>query len=202
MKTLLYYLIQVITCSGILYGYYHFFLRNKKFHIYNRFYLLIAATISILLPFLNIPVYFSANEANSSFVLKTITSISSNNIAEPVSTPVDIKNNSISTGGLLFSCYILISAAMVVRIAFSLKKVRQIKKKYHVQKLNTIYFVNTNEPGTPFSFFRWLFWNQKIELRSKKGEQVFRHELFHIEQKHSLDILYMETLPKVFWINP
>src|SRR5215510_11009281 len=109
MKSLFYYLIQVITCSGILYGYYHFFLRNKKFHIYNRFYLLVAATISFLLPFLNIPVYFSASEANSSFVLKTITSISSNDFSEPVSTPVPLKSNTVTTGDLLFCCYIIIS---------------------------------------------------------------------------------------------
>src|SRR6185369_15655077 len=107
MKSLLYYLLQVMMCSGVLYGYYHFFLRNTKFHIYNRFYLLVAATIGFLLPFLNIPVNFSASEANSSFVLKTITSISSNDFSEPVSTPVSLKSNPVTTGNLLFCCYII-----------------------------------------------------------------------------------------------
>jgi N-acetylmuramoyl-L-alanine amidase len=98
--------------------------------------------------------------------------------------------------------YVLISVIMIARIMFSLEKIRQMKKKYTIQKLNTIYFVNTTEPGTPFSFFRWLFWNQKIELKSEKGEKVFRHELFHIEQKHSFDILYLEFLTIIFWMNP
>ena len=163
MKSLLYYLIQVTACSGILYGYYHFFLRNKKFHIYNRFYLLIAATISILIPFLNFPVYFSPSETDSSFVLKTITSIPSGDFTESSALGVtSIKNNPLNTGSLLYCCYILISIVMIIRIALSLKRIRQIKKKYTAQKLNSIYFINTNEPGTPFSFFRWLFWNQKI----------------------------------------
>ena len=203
MKSLLHYFIQVIASSGMLYGYYHFFLRNKKFHVYNRFYLLIAATISILIPFINIPVYFSASETNSSLVLKTITSISSGGFNEPsFSTPLATKNNFLNTKTVVYFCYILISFILVVRIIWSLEKIRLIKKKYTVQRLNAIYFVNTNEPGTPFSFFRWLFWNQRIELKSEKGEQVFRHELFHIEQKHSLDILYMELLTTIFWINP
>ena len=204
MKSLLYYLMQVTVSLGILYSYYHFVLRNKKFHIYNRFYLLIAATISILIPFLNIPVYFSASETNSSFVLKTITSISSNDFAEPVSSsiPIQIKNSFFSISNLVYYCYALICVIMIIRILFSFERIRQLKKQYTVQKLNTVYFVNTNEPGAPFSFFRWLFWNQKIELRSGKGEQIFRHELFHIEQKHSLDILYMELLTTIFWINP
>ncbi len=202
MKSLLLYLIQVITCSAILYAYYHFFLRNKKFHVYNRFYLLIAATLSILIPFLDIPVYFTIGQTNGSLVLKTITSISSSDFTESSSAPVSIKNNSISGSSLLCYFYILIAIAMVARILVSLEKIRQIKKKYTVQKLNRIYFLNTNEPGTPFSFFRWMFWNQKIDLRSEKGEQVFRHELFHIEQKHSLDLVYMELLTTLFWINP
>ena len=203
MKSLLYYLIQVITCSGILYGYYHFFLRNKKFHVYNRFYLLIAAIISIMIPFLNVPVYFTANETNGSFVLKTITAISSGDFIEPVSTaPVPVKNRYFNAKGVAYCFYILISIIMLARILFSLERIRRIKRNYPVQKINSIYFVNTAEPGTPFSFFRWLFWNQKIELRSERGEQVFRHELFHIEQKHSLDIIYMELLTTIFWINP
>jgi len=203
MKSLLYYFIQVIACSGILYGYYHFFLRNKKFHAYNRFYLLIAATISILIPLVHIPVYISDSGTNSSFVLKTMTSISSGDFTEPSSSaPVAITNMFLNKRALLYLFYILISVIMLVRIIWSLEKIRQIKKKYVVQKLNAIYFVNTNEPGTPFSFFRWLFWNQKIELKSEKGEQVFRHELFHIEQRHSLDIVFMELMTTILWINP
>ncbi|HEV7780069.1 MAG TPA: M56 family metallopeptidase, partial [Chitinophagaceae bacterium] len=69
-------------------------------------------------------------------------------------------------------------------------------------KIGAVNFVNTEEPNTPFSFFCWMFWNKKIELNSSKGEQLFRHELFHIEQKHSHDVLYMELLAAIGWINP
>ncbi|MES1219636.1 MAG: hypothetical protein ABUT20_29315, partial [Bacteroidota bacterium] len=82
MKSLLYYLLQVIIASCILYSYYHFALRNKKFHQYNRFYLLAAFVISILIPFLNIPVYFTNTETDSSFILQTLTSISSSGMGE------------------------------------------------------------------------------------------------------------------------
>src|SRR5687767_4083857 len=77
MNQLLFYLLQVIAASGLLYGYYHFALRNKKFHRYNRFYLLMAVVISSLIPFLNIPVYFSANGTGPSVVLQTLQVISS-----------------------------------------------------------------------------------------------------------------------------
>ena len=36
---ILLYITKVFIASGILFGYYWLFLRNKKFHHYNRFYL-------------------------------------------------------------------------------------------------------------------------------------------------------------------
>ena len=45
MKATLLYLLQVIIASGLLYGYYHFFLRNNRFHQYNRFYLLLSSVV-------------------------------------------------------------------------------------------------------------------------------------------------------------
>jgi len=76
MHALLSYFLQVSICSGILYGYYHFFLRNKRFHQYNRFYLLGSLVLSLLVPLLNIPVYFTEAEKESSVVLNTLVSLS------------------------------------------------------------------------------------------------------------------------------
>ena len=81
MKTIAMYIIEVVISSGILYGYYHFFLRNKRFHQYNRFYLLLAAVICICIPFLRIPVYFNAEEAKP-ILLKSLMGFSSDGFDE------------------------------------------------------------------------------------------------------------------------
>src|SRR5690348_9746981 len=73
MTSLVYYLIQVIVSSGILFLYYQAFLRNKRFHQYNRFYLLGTVIVSIIIPFLRIPVYFTHEESASSIVVRTLT---------------------------------------------------------------------------------------------------------------------------------
>src|SRR5688572_23240232 len=205
MNQLLYYLLQVIAASALLYGYYHFALRNKKFHRYNRFYLLASVMVSILVPFLNIPVYFTTEETNSSFVLHTLTVISSPASKLPIIDPIakeEIQTNWFTLATILYAAYTFTAFLVLVRILCSLKKIRSIANNNPVEKLGNIKFVNTNEPGTPFSFFRWLFWNRRIELQSEKGEQIFRHEIFHIQQKHSLDILFMELFTVVFWLNP
>jgi len=205
MNQLLFYLIQVIAASGLLYGYYHFALRNKKFHRYNRFYLLMAVAISSLIPFLNIPVYFSENEIGSSAIIQTLQVISSPASNEAASTVLYTEaatSSWFTREEMIYLFYFLVLSFFVVRVFISLNKIRFIIKRNPAEQIDKIQFVNTDEPGTPFSFFRWLFWNRKIELHSEKGEQIFRHELFHIQQKHSWDIIFMEFISTIFWINP
>ena len=60
----------------------------------------------------------------------------------------------------------------------------------------------TDEAGTPFSFGHTLFWNVEIDIDSTVGRQVFRHELFHIRQRHSLDLLLMKVVLIVCWPVP
>ncbi len=203
MKILINYLLQVVIISGLLYGYYHFFLRNKKFHQYNRFYLLAVTVLSLSIPFLNIPVYFdtAGNDIQSTLVSLDVISISS---LEEQSYALSVTNPAGTINWQLWFIliYSLISVLFLFRIFFSLSRIRRIIRDNEVQQLDVIHFVNTDEPGTPFSFFRWLFWNKNIEISSEKGQQILRHELFHINQKHSHDSLYLEILTVIFWINP
>ncbi len=204
MNPLLSYGIQVIIVSGLLYSYYHVVLRNKKFHRYNRFYLLAAAGLSVLIPLLNIPVYFSEAETESSVVYNTLRVFATTETDEGVTVYAGVPNKTswFTTAHIFQLVYITIAIVVLLRVIFSLMKIRRIIRQHPVEKIENISFLNTDEPGTPFSFFRWLFWNRKIELNSEKGEQIFRHELFHIEQKHSLDILFFEFLTVAGWFNP
>src|SRR6187455_801521 len=129
MNSLLFYMLQVIAASGLLYGYYHFALRNKKFHRYNRFYLLMAVVISSLIPFLNIPVYFSANETESSIMLQTLQVISSPAVEEAISPALQTKfvtSTWFSAERLVYLFYLLVISFFLIRVFISLNKIRFI----------------------------------------------------------------------------
>ena len=206
MNNLVLNLIQVILASGILFGYYWIALRNKRFHQYNRFYLLAATGLSLVVPFLNIPLYFSNAEADSSFILRNLANnpdpgmVISNDLP---ATPLPLAaENWFTLPHILLLVYILVGLLILGRVLLSLLSIKKIIRKYPAERIGDIRFVNTEEPGTPFSFFRWLFWDKKIELRSSKGEQIFRHEMYHINEKHSSDTVFMEIVNVLFWINP
>lgn len=205
MKGLLFYGLQMLLASGILYGYYHLFLRNNVFHRYNRFYLLAATLLSVTIPLLDIPLYLSSTGDDPSVVWQTLSAISPGetdaNLSLTAAAPVT-HGFRLDPVFLTRVIYIVIAALAFSRILLSLARIRRIARNNPVEKQGNIYFVQTTEPGTPFSFFRWLFWNRKIDLDTEDGQQIFRHELFHIRQGHSRDILFMELLTAVFWINP
>jgi hypothetical protein len=81
---LLAFLIKAIFISGVLYAYYFFFLRNKQFHQYNRYYLLLSLALSIILPFVKIPIFIEAT-GSQNIVYHTLNVITVDGFEEPTS---------------------------------------------------------------------------------------------------------------------
>ncbi|MGB4843786.1 MAG: M56 family metallopeptidase, partial [Ferruginibacter sp.] len=63
-------------------------------------------------------------------------------------------------------------------------------------------FVNTNDDSTPFSFLKYIFWNSSIDMNTITGRQIFKHEVAHIQEKHTYDKLFVNIALIFFWCNP
>ena len=62
--------------------------------------------------------------------------------------------------------------------------------------------ITTNGEIPTCSFFKFLFWDKSAKLSKEEQNQIFEHELAHIRQWHSFDVLLIELLRAVFWFNP
>lgn len=98
--------------------------------------------------------------------------------------------------------YLLISVIFLCILFISLYKIKRLKKKYPETKIEDVSFISTDARGTPFSFFKSIFWNNAIDLHSRSGQQIFNHEIAHIKEKHSYDKIFMNIVLVFFWINP
>jgi beta-lactamase regulating signal transducer with metallopeptidase domain len=198
--TLLAYLLKVIVVSAIMYGYYRLFLRNKRFHHYNRFFLLSALLLSIVLPFIRIPLLYQPENPVNDAVYRTVSVINTDYDADLTAAPL---NESIFT--LMNSIYLVYAAGVLFLLTLVIKSliyIRTLRKRYPAEKITSLRFYNTHEPGTPFSFFRSIFWNDQLAFNSSEGQQIFRHEFFHVQHQHSVDRLLAELLTAIFWFNP
>jgi len=204
MITILLFIIKIIASSGLLYDYYFLFLRNKRFHHYNRFFLLLLSITSFLLPFVKIPIHWMGYNDQNTTLVNTLRVVSINNWEEPVTIYASkgLWSHLFTIQNGLSLLYIAGLITGLVLLTRSLLYIQRIKKKYPFEIFNKTYFFQTNEKGTPFSFFRNIFWNEKIALNSNEGQQIFRHELFHVNQQHSFDIFLMEIICIIGWFNP
>jgi len=187
------YILKSILISGIFLAYYWIALRDKKFHYYNRFYLLTASTMSLVIPLLKFdwfivekPVIYSSNEIVQ-FIL-----------------PISNVNNSIQYDWVDYS---LVIAGIVAITLFSILllnviKIQLLKRKSDVTQMEGFDFINTNDDNAPFSFLNNLFWKQSISLQEEGGQQIFKHEITHIQQKHTWDRIYSQIITSIFWMNP
>lgn len=174
-------------------AFYHLFLEREKMHQFNRFYLLFSIVISLIIPFISIEII----QEIENFPLTTNLPIlidSGNNIP--------IKETTNYTPNLLWSLYIIISFVLLVRF---LKNILYFKKT--IQSNETVSYKNAtlvllNQETIPHTFLNYIFINKESYKNRTIENELYDHELTHVNQNHSYDILCIELLKIIFWFNP
>ncbi|HEV8080536.1 MAG TPA: M56 family metallopeptidase [Chitinophagaceae bacterium] len=193
-----YYLLKVIICSGILYGYYLLALRNKIFHGWNRFYLLSAVILSLVVPLIKIDIFQNAGSPKQVVQLLQVVSTGDEFVYEYT------KNGGfhIDATNLSVFIYVVVSIFLLVILIQTLVKIAKLKKNNNQTIVEGVNFINTKADGTPFSFFNNIFWNDKIDINTTTGKQIFKHEVAHVQEKHSYDKIFINIVLIFFWCNP
>ncbi len=190
MDAFLLYCLKMITCSAVMYAYYLLFLKDKTFHHYNRFYLLLTVIISVSLPLLKLSYFTIDVNPKLIFLFQNLQSTEN---------PI---NHGITIHQIFYAVVGLVSVVLIAKLVIGLIRINHIKKSFPHEELQGIKFYQTNLDEAPFSFFRNLFWKQSIQMESAVGQQILKHEMVHIEQKHTWDKLFMQIMKSVFWMNP
>lgn len=196
MTPLLAYLVKVIICSGILYAYYHLALRNNRFHQWNRFYLLLCTILSLVVPLLRIPISLTPENTDTIFVYtsQVVT------LREQVFTPT--KLTPVADFNWTALLYGIVIVVLFGRILYGYWKIFLLIHKSRVEFIKPYWFVLSEYITAPFSFFKYIFWNSQVNADTPEGRQMLRHEMVHMQEKHSTDKLFLEIITAVCWINP
>lgn len=199
MLTTAYYFLQVILCSGIMMGYYWLVLRNKRFHHYNRFYLLAIALLAWLVPLIKIQwQYQTVSEDPTVVQLLAVVADSNTRIEAAVTRSGFRWSWEMAAWGVYLTVAVVLLGAMVIAFV----RLYQLLKAHSCKNVGEVYLILTQAKGTPFSFFRYIFWNEEIDIRSEAGKQILQHELTHVKQKHSVDKIIIQLVLVAGWFNP
>jgi N-acetylmuramoyl-L-alanine amidase len=199
MTAFAFYLLKLIACSGIFYAYYLLALRDRVFHQWNRFYLLSSILISLVAPLIRITIHQQVqSESGGAIQLLQVVQSADNYLDEITSQSQAVE----STGQLVLMAYGVVSLVFLCLLIFSLIRLLLIIRSHVIHRIRNIRFINTGIPGTPFSFFHFIFWNEAIDPDSETGQHIFRHELVHVSEGHSVDKIFLQLVLAVFWCNP
>ncbi|MCA6066537.1 hypothetical protein JI747_005050 [Chryseobacterium sp. RG1] len=189
----LFYILKVIICSGVLLGYYYLSLKDKTFHHYNRFYLLFSILISLLLPLIKLEDFTIEVNQNIYMLIDKVQNFSP---SENTNTHENLYYT------FTFSVLGIVSLYFLGKFIYGTFKIHELKNKFERENIEGINFYRTDLTDAPFSYFKNLFWKNSITLNSEIGKQILKHEMVHIEQKHTFDKIILEIITSVFWFNP
>jgi N-acetylmuramoyl-L-alanine amidase len=199
------YLLKVILLSGLLYGYYRCFLRDRHFHRFNRCFLLCIPALSLAIPLIHLPlagmIWPSAQDVPALQHLQSVTNGEWHE-TDALTGPSRWWTAFLSWHVLTAIVYLSVVLVSLFNFFRQLHYIRLLTKKYPSERIGSTRLFDTREPGTPFSFLQYIFWNEQLDLHSVAGKQILRHELSHVRQKHSLDLLLLKGLTTFCWINP
>lgn len=193
------YIIQTIAFQLFFLMVYDFFLKNETFFNWNRVYLLSTAVFSMLIPLIKIerfknvlsaeyiialPEVFIGQERDKAFQLTHFENLFS-------------LQNRTTIWEIVFYFGVLIAILLFV---FKLVKMISLLIKNPKQKVNGFQIVSLLNSTAAFSFFKFIFLGDLIKAADR--EVIVKHEMVHVKQHHSLDLMFFELLRILFWFNP
>jgi hypothetical protein len=214
MAVLLDYLWQSSFCLLFFFGIYFVFLRNEKALKFSRFFILAAPILALTFPLIKIPVNFYipdlSLEQSKFFRAWSLVDMPEDFVATVGLPEVTVKSTKLPAlweiKDYLLFFYLLISILLALRFLYQLIQIRNIihkgwRQTYYDLK-NNCYLIPTFGLHPIFSFFNKIFWDETQELSDDEKTQIFQHELEHVRQRHSWDIIFYEILAVLFWVNP
>jgi len=196
---MLHYILQTIAFQLFFLIIYDAFLRRETFFNWNRAYLLVTTALSVVLPFIRIQ---SFKDVVPNEYIATLPEVIIGKLSQPeaniaLETVVD------ETSKFQFSwTYVFYIGAAVAFSIFVVKLVKIILLVYKNPKewKGQFRIVTLLKSNVAFSFFYYIFLGERIKKEDKPI--ILKHEAVHVNQKHTLDLLFFELLRIVFWFNP
>ncbi len=182
--------------SGILLAVFYLFfivvMRKETFFHLNRVYLLVGVVFSLLLPVMP-SIRLATSDTAISKLIEGV-SITNNFSAINYTKSSDLINP-------LFIIYLSGLSWFTLRFFSGLGKILYLYLRFPSTQVDGKKTIVIEGDHAPFTFFNILFISNK-DLQVDKDESIIKHELAHIRQLHSIDLILLELAVIVQWFNP
>ncbi|MEX0291523.1 MAG: TonB family protein [Flavobacteriaceae bacterium] len=189
------FIIEVIAFQLVFMVVYDFFLKQETFFQWNRAYLLTTFVLSLILPWIKLEMFRESLPQEYLIYPEFLWGLDN---------AIELKGSEGTPwfSGVSWEYTLLFSGMFFAALIFGFKllRIQQLRLQGDIEyfpKFTRIIIANSS---LAFSFFRSIFLGDKV--MEKEHENIIQHELVHIEQRHSLDLIFFEIMRIVGWFNP
>lgn len=188
------YFLKANLYSLLFAGSYWLLLRRHTFFSLNRAYLLLSALVSLLLPLASLPLQTVEMMPRLDWPIPVgVIVLPATALA---SAPIETSPQWEQIGLIAYG---LIAFFLVMRFSIQVGRLLRLIRRSSRQVREGYIRVQPGDPTIPtFSFFRYVILNPA----DSHNDLIIRHELVHVRQCHSADVVGMALLKAVFWACP
>ncbi len=211
----LYYLAEANIYLGVFYLAYCLFLNRNTHYQLSRAYLIFSCIAAFILPVLQVGVLRPIKPVKP---VSTITYPASNitypanNItyaippavkiveysAPVINTAAPVIDHPFTLQDGLWCAYLFGAAVSLFMLFIKLYTLFRLTRNWQGAKEDKYRVIYLAETDVAFSFFNYVF----VGSNMPPSNTIIRHELVHVRQKHSADIIFLELVKVINWFNP
>lgn len=193
------YLLQVNVGLILFYALYKLVCTRDTFFRSRRFILIVSLVLPFILPFIDVREWL---ESRDRMIMLTHFDYSA------VLPEIVVGSEAAETGNRVFVLsewigYLYLAGVVVllVRLVVQAFSLYRLIVRMPEKEINGVRVKCLNDPSGPFSFFGWIFMNPAT-VKEDELDEILTHEMAHVKQHHSVDVLLAEMVSICCWMNP
>lgn len=193
------YLLQVNVGLILFYALYKLVCTRDTFFRSRRFILIVSLVLPFILPFIDVREWL---ESRDRMIMLTHFDYSA------VLPEIVVGSEAVETGNRVFVLsewigYLYLAGVVVllVRLAVQAFSLYRLIVRMPEKEINGVRVKCLNDPSGLFSFFGWIFMNPAA-VKEDEINEILTHEMAHVKQHHSVDVLLAEMVSICCWMNP
>ncbi|WP_430409669.1 M56 family metallopeptidase [Kordia sp.] len=215
------YLLESSAILAVLYLLYIVMMKKETFFTLNRFFLIGIVVFSLLLPLMS----FDFSQGKIAVIDNSVEELNKFRTSyyetaeaweyEANTTPISLDNSTPTTKVVesapidwtnillkfVIGIYIIGIVFCLSKLFWTVRRLRNMILIYPTTQIDGITVVRVSHQIAPFSFLRYAFVHEEI-VDTSALDQIIAHEKTHIEQKHSIDLIFIQFLAAFLWFNP
>ena len=190
------YIIKVSICWILFYAVYQVLYKRISHFNMNRAYLVATLLLGTCIPLVEYISFFQSTSEVVTYFAPVMQEINQMQVIA-----VEASREGIDFMGLFFQLYLFGVLIASLRFLYGIGKIAKLYFSGKKEPREKYTLIQTHALHLPFSFFKGVFISRKIPL-TEKMETILQHELCHISERHTYDVILMEICKIIFWCSP